>query len=634
MRTVTVRQRLRYWFDNTMARGTPALVGWLAILSLLLIAGISVLVLITGTAPPKDNGQAPESYEVLWGSFMHALDAGALSGDKAEWPYLVSMLGVTLGGIFIVSTLIGVLSHGIDNRLEELRKGRSTVIESGHTLILGWSDAVFTIVAELVIANANQRRPRIVILADQDKVQMEDEIRAKVGRSGKTRIICRTGSPIDLDDLDIANPQGARAIIVLAPKADDPDSQVIKTILAITNNPRRRPEPYHIIAEIRNARNLPVARVVGRQEAQFIEVDDTVARLIAQTCRQSGLSEVYTELFDFGGDEIYFQEEPALVGKTFGESLSAYRHCTVIGLQHKDGGVEVKPPLDAPVASGDRIIAIARDDDAIRLTASPDLGIDAAAIQDRRPSVPAPERILLLGWNRRAPAIVGELDHYVAPGSTLRVVAEPGAGPAAGPEQGHVLRNLTVTFEAADTTDRGVLDGLNVVQYQHVIVLCYSDMLTVQDADARTLITLLHLRDIESQLGAGFSIVSEMLDDRNRALAEVTKADDFVVSDKLISLLLTQIAENRYLAPVFEDLLNAEGAEIYLKPAEDYIRPGQTVNFYTVVEAARRRGEVALGYKLQAAGAAQKGHTVVVNPDKTAPVTLGAGDRIIVLADD
>ena len=38
-----------------------------------------------------------------------------------------------------------------------------------------------------------------------------------------------------------------------------------------------------------------------------------------------------------------------------------------------------------------------------------------------------------------------------------------------------------------------------------------------------------------------------MLDVRNRELAEVTQADDFIVSDKLVSLMLAQVSENKDL---------------------------------------------------------------------------------------
>lgn len=148
------------------------------------------------------------------------------------------------------------------------------------------------------------------------------------------------------------------------------------------------------------------------------------------------------------------------------------------------------------------------------------------------------------------------------------------------------------------------------------------------------MISLLHLRDIAERSGHPFSIVSEMLDVRNRNLAEVTQADDFIVSDKLTSLMLAQVAENKALNAVFADLFDPEGSEIYLKPAGDYVRLGEPLNFYTVVEAARRRGEVAFGYRLKAkATDAASAYGVVVNPDKSKPVVFSPGDTIILLAE-
>ena len=95
-----------------------------------------------------------------------------------------------------------------------------------------------------------------------------------------------------------------------------------------------------------------------------------------------------------------------------------------------------------------------------------------------------------------------------------------------------------------------------------------------------------------------FSIVSEMLDLRNRELAEATQVDDFIVSEHLVSLMMSQLSENADLFDVFTDIFHPEGAEIDLKPVNDYVATGAAVNFYTVVEASRRRGETALGYRI------------------------------------
>jgi hypothetical protein len=155
-----------------------------------------------------------------------------------------------------------------------------------------------------------------------------------------------------------------------------------------------------------------------------------------------------------------------------------------------------------------------------------------------------------------------------------------------------------------------------------------------QEADARTLITLLHLRDISEKDSTPFSIVSEMLDLRNRELAEVARVDDFIVSDHLISLMLSQLSENGKLYSVFTDLFDPEGSEIYLKPITDYVAAGQPVNFYTVLEAARRRGEVAIGYRVVSEMRdPEKAYGVRTNPKKSQEVIFTPEDKIIVLAE-
>ena len=554
MNSPAFRDRLRYAFDNSMAKGPIALIGWLAVGSVIIIGMMAAIVSLLQI--PVNEGEPVGFIEAFWLSLMRTFDAGTMGGDTG-WGFRLTMLAVTLGGIFVISTLIGVLTSSVEDKVENLRKGRSKVLENSHTVILGWSEQVFTIVSELVIANENQRKPSIVILGDKDKVEMEDELHERVESFKNTRLVCRTGQPVEMSDLAIVSLHTAKSIIILSPDNDDPDSHVIKTLLAITNAPNRRAEPYHIVAEIRNPDNLEVAKLVGRDEVELVLVGDLIARVTAQTCRQSGLSVVYTELLDFGGDEIYFTEEPTLVGKTFGDALLAYDDSAVLGLHAKNGTPQLNPPMDTRLNPGDRLIVIAEDDDKIRVSGRTDFAINTTAIRSQ-PIVPAaPERTLILGWNWRAPAIIRELDNYVAPGSTLTVMADEALGPDEADRVQTELKNQIVTYQAGATTDRRLLESLNIAQYQHVILLCYAG-LDPQAADARTLITLLHLREIGERSGHAFSIVSEMLDIRNRNLAEVTRADDFIDSDKLVSLMLAQISENKALGPVFADIFDPQ----------------------------------------------------------------------------
>ncbi len=625
-------KKFRYRFDNIMSAGTIAIIGWLFILSMILIV-IGGLVVSIGEFT-QDTGQTWDFMEATWQSVMRVIDTGNVANDTG-WALRPTMLIVTLGGLFSVSILIGVVSNGIGNKLDQLRKGRSFVVEHGHTLVLGWSEKIFAIIAELVIANENQKDPKIVVLAQKDKVEMEDEIKKRVPVTKNTRVICRSGNPIDLDDIEIVNPHGAKSIVILAPEdTHEPDIDVIKSILALTKNPDRKEDSYHIVAEMSHHDNKEIAEMIGLDELVIIHSEDLISRLIAQTCRQSGLSVVYTELLQFEGSEIYFQDEPKLTGKTFKESIQRYEDSAVIGIRFKDGRLKMNPPMETVIEAGDKIIAVSEDDDTVILNGKNTV-IDSGAFSSITPAPAPAEHTLILGWNRRGLAIIRELENYLAKGSEVTVVADHGKAAAELNEIKPNIKNQAINYKSANTTDRKVLESLGLEKFDHIILLCYTDSLEPQDADAHTLITLLQLRNISEKNKCHYSIVTEMLDIKNKELAEITKADDFIISNKLISLLLAQLSENRELKTVFDDLFDAAGSEIYLKPAINYIQPGKPVDFYTVAEAAALKNEVAIGYRVAALSYdASKAYGVVVNPAKSKAITFTENDRIVVLAED
>ncbi|WP_067522841.1 CASTOR/POLLUX-related putative ion channel [Nocardia uniformis] len=631
MARVRGRDRLRFWFDRTMDRGTPALIGWLGLASLALITVVTVLAALL--APADVEGVKGGWVGVAWMSLLRTLDPGTMGGDDAtvfSVPFLVLMLAVTLGGVFIVSSLIGVLVTGMEQRIAQLRKGRAPLIVAGHTVVLGWSDQVFTVVSELVGANKGTRRSNVVILADRDKVDMEDQIRARVGDTGRTRVTCRSGSPLKRIDLDLVSLDTAKAIIVLPPTGDDADIDVIKALLLLNNRswPARRP---HVVAAVQQSENLAAARLAADADTLVIDAEDITVRIVVQSHRQSGLSTVCTDLLDFAGNGIYLRAEPTLAGCTYGDALSAYDLGCPLGLRRSDGTVSVNPPMDTVIAADDQIILLAEGDLLVKLATEPVPVVTAAlvTVPDHAPA-PVPDRTLLVGWNSRGSWILGLLDEYVPPGSVLDIAAPhpPPDEVTASPRA-----NLTVGYRVCEPTSRRSLEALNPGSYQHVIVLT-DDTLEEDHADDRTLVTLLHLRDIEVHIGDPYSIVTEMNDDTNREIAQVTKADDFIVSSKLISLLLTQLAENRHLQAVFTDLFDPSGSEIYLKPAPDYVTTDAKVDFATIVHAARLRGEAAIGYRLHHRADQPPAYGVTLNPPKDATITLSALDSVIVVAEN
>jgi ion channel POLLUX/CASTOR len=612
----TLIEIIRYNFDKSMAAGPIALIGWLALITLLVIIASSLFMAIFGIAP--EGSDQLGIIEGMWSSLMRTMDAGAVGADLG-WAFRIVSLIVTIVGIFVFSALIGILGSGLDAKLEELRKGKSRIIEKDHTIILNWSSAIFDIINELVIANESRKNPAIIILADKDKVEMEDEIKAKITSFGNTQIICRTGDPSDLYDLEIANPQASRSIIILSPDADYPDSQVIKSTLALIHHPNRRAAPYQIAAEIREKANVEIAKAVGGQEVQIILADDFLSRIIVQSCRQTGLSGVYTELLDFDGCEIYTIEQPEMIGKDFAQIVKSYQKSTPIGICDKNGNIKLNPENHI-FAQGEKLVIIAEDDASIIAT-NPNAP-DASNFVVAKHTEPKPEKTLIIGWNHRGAVIAQELSRFVAKGSRLVIAAD--CDQLRGDVNFATNENLVVEFKLTDTSNRFELDALDVASFDHVLVLGYSDDLTPQAADTKTLITLLHIRKIAEAADKHISVVSEMIDVKNRELAEITRADDFVVSNKIISLMLAQASENPNMEAIFGDLLDEEGSELYMKPIFDYINLGQNIDFNSITYAALARGEIAIGYKNSAG--------IKINPDKAQIIDFATNDKIIVLA--
>lgn len=199
-RRATFWQRLRYRFDSALSGGPTIVILWLGAATLALIVVAAAIIAIFGLG--IDAGESAGFLESFWQSLLRVLDSGTFAGDNG-WGLRVVALLVTLGGIIIASSLIGLVATAFDQQIEKLRKGRSSVLERDHTLVLGWSPRLFTILSELVVANENQKKPRIVILAPVDKTEMEDDVRARVGPTRNTKIVCRTGDPTSPHDLDL-----------------------------------------------------------------------------------------------------------------------------------------------------------------------------------------------------------------------------------------------------------------------------------------------------------------------------------------------------------------------------------------------------------------------------------------------
>ncbi|MDE6714333.1 MAG: hypothetical protein K2K20_11415, partial [Lachnospiraceae bacterium] len=297
------REKFQYKIDNIMSKGTVSLVKILFWLTLLVAVVVGALVTIFGT----ETGIGHQT----WNAIMHALDPGVLSGapEDSSIAYLIGMSVLTLYGVLVMSILIGIISAGIEEKLNQLRKGFSKIIEENHVVILGFNDNIYTLLSELIEANSNHKDGCIVVVGTEEKEDMEKMIHDKFPDTRTTRIICRSGSLSDQHLYEQCSMETSKCVII----NEYDDAAVIKIILSAGNymkNHELLHEELYMVAVIHDEENVDAAMIAGEGRVEIIYASRAISRIIAHSCRCAGIYQVLVELFDYDGDELYYESVP------------------------------------------------------------------------------------------------------------------------------------------------------------------------------------------------------------------------------------------------------------------------------------------------------------------------------------
>jgi voltage-gated potassium channel Kch len=607
---VSLRERFRYRFDNVLARGTTAALAWLGIVTLAAVLFSAVLltlfgVTFTGTGP---SGLAEDT----WQSLLRILDTGTMAGDVG-WGRRILALLITLFGLLVAGTLIGIIAAGVEDRIDSMRRGRSTVIESGHLVILGGSTRIPVIIEQLVLANAERGPNTIVVLSQTDPTELRRAVVDAVPDQLRTRVVYRYGDPTVRADLALARISEARGVVVL-PEQEGDDVSVTQTVLALA-------------AELGSLDELPVVVEVAEPTTAHRLVEacgptmhpivtaGAIAKTGAFALRHRGLSKVVNELTDFYGCDLHVANRPELRGRRFDEVVGRYRNARPLGIARPDGRFELNPPAESTFEDGDRLVVIAHDlerieevERPVRLHTGGRTELGAASVA---------EHILVVGWNPLGPDLLSGWAAAASSASTVQVAFDPRII-----EPSDVVvppLDLDVLVSPVDEVSSLVLDPALTT----MVVLGYTSIDTAA-ADARTMLDVMHLRRRYSPGERTPRLVVQLLDDDHADLAVLTGPDDFLISSALGSQFIAQLIEQPERRAVLLALYGGDDASIRM------IRCGRLdlVGTYTMVEivaAAYAAGVLAIGWRHTADG------SVVLNADADSSVTLTSDDELVVV---
>jgi Trk K+ transport system NAD-binding subunit len=622
-------KKMKYYFDNIVSRGTGALMALLVVVTLLVVLLLSTIAYLYVLFNPSllESYAGADSIEGLnslvsafWFTFHHVIAPGEELEPIVSSPFIVFLIMTlaTFWGIIVFSLIISFISSAFNDKLESLRRGRNLVVEKNHTLILDYNESVPILIEEFIEAFENRKKSVIVILSENDPVEVLRDIYAQTPRSKEIRIIVRMGNPTRVEDLEMVSAGSAKSIII----ATQNDIKVIKQILALKKTDTYlKSNPSYIVAMVQDYHNLEVVQKIGDGKVEVIYLEELKSKVFARSCLHPGLSHVYKQIFSFVGNEIYLDIKDEFKGKTFKDLNERLEGGSLLGILHQ-GVPSLNPPADTIIQPNDKAIILSESYGSYVYSTQNHQDYNSSIIS--KPYENSPRKILGLGYNVNVPYVIEDMEKYVGTGSQLTLLVPDEEAKTKLESRFSSNPNFKLNVIIGPAHSYATLQMFKFEQFDTIAVFA-NDQTTIESADEQTLLTLLHLQEFKSSADNFPTIVVEIRENKSVESLEYVDVDDFIVSNILISKIMAQVSEDRYLYAVINELVSEYGQEFYLKRVSAYLTLGTSYPIYALVQSVLKKNEVFVGYK-------KKGEQIVLNPSKYDEVEFGPDDRVIVAA--
>ena len=647
-----IKNSLVFWIEQVMVRSALSRFLFMMILIALVTLAAGVLV------RPLFESMG----DAVWWVFEHIVVPEYVEDDDDNvTKRAIATVLIMLGSILFAGAIIAILVLWWDSTMERLELGLTPVALNDHFVLLGWTSRTLAILQEIMVSRVRvervlrergARRLHVALLTERADTRLREEIKLQLGEHWNVRqIILRSGSPLRLGDLERVD--FAHAGSILIPAADttassnlDADSRTVKTLMTMAAELEEAPpeELPLVVVEIQDTQHIDMLRALYQGPMEIIAGDEVINRLTVQSVRHPGLSHVYAEfLSDTSGSQVYVREASQLTGVSFQELAYAFPNGILLGLvRPRDEGYQalLNPPDDLRLEKGDHVVVLAPsyEDAAPPATVSPVAELPERAAP--RAEMPAMRRVLILGWNHRIPALIGEFASHPNEQFAIDIVSQVSASKRDKRIAVEELptSQLEIRQLEFDYTVPAYLESVDPATYDNVVLVASERLKPGAESDARTILGYLLLCEMMGTGKEVSPVLVELTDPSNADLFE-NRHGEIIVSPLIVSHMLARVALRRELRAVFDELFSASGCEILFRRIGDYglagtLSPlpdhsGEYV-FADLQRAADARGEIAIGIRRSGQTRAPRGG-VELNPGRDERLQLNDDDELIVL---
>lgn len=643
----TLVDRLRYILERQLIKGVHYQL-------LVVVLFIGLISLLGGwLAWPSAETDVPLSDSVWW-AFLRLTDPGYLGDDEGTWRRVISTALTVVGYVLFMGTLVAIMTRWLISKMGVLEQGLTPVTIRNHVVILGWTNRTLPLVQEIMDASGgiqrllkslDTRRLRLVILSDTVNTERSQELRDTPGVGRRVKdIILRSGTPLQPEALHrVACLQAAVVMIPGRSQGGSTlvtgDMETIKALLTLHAQGQHSGHalPY-VVAEIEDVRKLNVMRRAYPGPLEIIASDAIVSRLMAQAILHPGLPEFYGEVMSVHeGNEIYLRSTDACEGQTLAEISANCPKAVLLGLVRPAGegwSAMLNAPTSKIVRPGDKLVVLARqyeDADPSQKSDNPARVWQRSARVNAALTAPdsGDKSVLILGWNRRLPALVHELATYSGQGFRLMMVStlETAAQREELVQYSELAQQVSCEHLQADFMAETTLRKILQTKWDSILLVSSDRLDSGEEADARAMVGYMAVDELLKERKHRPQLLLELSDPANEELV-VRNRSESIISPMILSHLMAQIAQRRELGLVFEELFTVGGAEILYRDLNEY--PMQSVTTFADLEAvAGLQGETALGIYRQTPDA--EGRRLQLNPSRDIPLKLQRGDELVIL---
>ena len=576
----------KYHLENFIARKSNF------VYFLLVISIISALLMLGVKGVFGMNDDKP-FLDQWWDSLTNIINIG--SGDNFN-ERLVNFLYWALGVAFS-GTIIAFLAAKVSNFITNLNKGKSTIIDTNHYVIIGWNANIFTIFAEIQTANLNQSKPTILCFNGLDNLEMRAMIDLEISKFKKIRVLTRSGDVYNIADLARTNAKNAKSVIILDDTVKK-NFNIETTLLAVKKNIPNNNIP--IVVQFSNEDNIATLSDLMSNQLYPISKNKLISNVTSQAVRNKHISTVVLDFLDYDGDEVYFFKAGVFVGLTFKQVMLNLQSEMLIGVLTNNNKVVLNPDKNYIIQNEDQLIIIAEDDENIlKLHDKPYLSelLNVIAIKPRTESFEEPKSILVLGWSKLGQQIFDKTIQFLGAGSKVSFLYRKDFVTTIPNTENY---SHEVSLIETNTNDQELLSNCLIANdFDIVLILGYDDYYSADVSDTYSMMKNLAVKKILETKKTSFStrIILQLNDGSKKDLISTNQESEFIVSDLLSALLITQLADNPKLWYVFEELFSNEGLKININHSDAYdpIKK-EEISVEDLLILALKKDETLIGY--------------------------------------